>query len=134
MEIKTGTITQKVVINATPEGVYHALMDSKIHSKFTGSKATIVPRVNGKITAWDGYIMGKNLELVKGKKIVQEWITTEWPEDYPPSVLTIMLKKTGNKTELKMIHSKVPKTQMKSYNDGWKEWYWTPLKDYFEDK
>lgn len=132
--IETGTIKQKVVINATPDEVYEAYMDAKIHSKFTGSKATIVPRVGGRITAWENYITGKNLELVKGKKIVQEWSTTEWPDGYPPSILTITLKKTGNKTELTMVHSKVPKTQMKSYSDGWKEWYWKPLKEYFENK
>jgi uncharacterized protein YndB with AHSA1/START domain len=134
MGVKTGTIKQKVVINAAPEEVYDALMDAKIHSEFTGSKAKIVPKVGGRITAWDNYITGKNLELVKGKRIVQEWSTTEWPDGYPPSILTITLKKTGNMTELTMVHSKVPKAQMKSYSDGWKEWYWNPLKDYFEEK
>ena len=131
MEIKTGTIKQRVVINAAPDEVYNALMDAGIHSKFTGSRATIVPKVGGKITAWDNYITGKNIELIKGRKIVQEWSTTEWPEGYPPSILTIMLKKAGNRTELVMVHSKVPKAQMKSYSDGWKEWYWNPLKMYF---
>ncbi len=134
MEIETGTIKQKVVINATPEEIYNAFMDAKIHSKFTGSKATIVLKVGGKITAWDNYIFGKNLKLVKGKKIVQEWSTTEWPDGYPPSVLTITLKKARNGTELTMVHSKVPKAQMKGYADGWKGYYWKPLKEYFENK
>jgi uncharacterized protein YndB with AHSA1/START domain len=134
MEIKTGTIKQKVIINATPKEVYTALMDAKIDSKIIGSKATIVPKVGGKITAWDSYITGKNLELVKGKRIVQEWVTTEWPEGYPPSILTITLKKAGNVTELMMVHSKVPKEQMNRYADGWKDYYWKPLKEYFENK
>src|SRR5271157_2725231 len=124
MATETGTIKQKVVIDATPEEVYEAFMDAKIHSKFTGSKATVVPKVGGKITAWDNYITGKNLELVKGKRIVQEWRTNEWPDGYPPSILTITLKKAGNKTELTMLHSKVPKAEMKSYADGWEEFYW----------
>ena len=134
MAIKTGTIKQKVIIDATPDEVYDAYMDAKIHSKFTGGKATIVPKVGGKITAWDNYITGKNLELVKGKRIVQEWSTTEWPDGYPPSILTITLKKKGNGTELTMVHSKVPKAQMKSYADGWTDYYWKPLKEYFENK
>ncbi len=134
MEIKTGTIRQKVVLDATPDEVYNALMDAKTHAKFTGSRATIVPKVGGRITAWDNYITGKNLELVKGKRIVQEWSTSEWPDGYPPSKLTITLKKTGDKTELSMVHSKVPRAQMKSYNGGWKEWYWNPLKEYFKNK
>jgi uncharacterized protein YndB with AHSA1/START domain len=134
MEIRTGTIRQKVVIAATPDEVYDVFMDPKVHSKFTGSKATIVPKVGGRITAWDNYISGKNLELVKGKRIVQEWSTTEWPEGYPPSMLTIKLRGKAGKTEITMVHSKVPKTQMKEYSDGWKDYYWRPLKEYFEKK
>jgi activator of HSP90 ATPase len=132
--IKTGTIKQKIVIDAAPIEVYNAFMDAKIHSIFTGSKATIVPKVGGKVTAWDNYITGKNIELVKGKKIVQEWSTSEWPDGYPPSILTITLRGIGGKTELTMVHSRVPKSQMKSYADGWKDWYWNPLKEYFADK
>jgi len=91
MEIKTGTIKQKVVINATPEEIYNAFMDAKIHSKFTGGKATIVPKVGGKITAWDNYITGKNLELIKSKRIVQEWSTTEWPNCIPYNKHSLLL-------------------------------------------
>jgi activator of HSP90 ATPase len=134
MEIKTGTIRQKVMIDATPDEVYLAFMDAKIHSAFTGSRATVVPKVGGKITAWGGYITGKNLELVKGRKIVQEWSTTEWPDGYPPSILTITLRKVGGRTELTMVHSRVPKSQMKSYADGWKDSYWNPLNEYFRGK
>jgi uncharacterized protein YndB with AHSA1/START domain len=132
MAIETGTIKQKVIIDATPEEVYDAYMDSRIHSKFTGSKAVIVPKVGGRITAWDGYITGKNIELARGKRIVQSWSTTEWPEGYPPSILTITLKKVGDKTELAMVHSKVPKSQMKDYADGWRDYYWNLLQEYFK--
>jgi activator of HSP90 ATPase len=132
METKTGTIRQKVKIGAIPEEVYSAYLDSRAHSKFTGSRASISPKVGGKMSAWDGYIIGRNLELVKGKKIVQEWRTTDWPAGYPPSILTITLRKAGRGTELTMVHSKVPKSQMKDYAEGWKEWYWGPLKEYFE--
>jgi activator of HSP90 ATPase len=59
-------------------------MDPKKHSEFTGSKATGKPRVGSKFTAWDGYITGKNLKLVRGKKIVQEWKTTDWREKELP--------------------------------------------------
>lgn len=72
------TIRQKVVVSATPIEVYQAFMDAKKHSAFTGSKATCDAKVGGKFTASDGYISGKNLELEEGKRIVQEWVTTEW--------------------------------------------------------
>jgi len=110
------------------------LMDSKKHAELTGSPARMSSKVGGKFTAWDGYILGKNLELVEGKKIIQEWSTTEWPEGYPPSRLEITLSKKGKGTTLKMLHSKVPAEQRDDYAQGWLDYYWNPLKSHFREK
>jgi activator of HSP90 ATPase len=134
MNKKTVTINQTEFIPATPEEVYDAFMNTDKHSEFTGSKATSEPKVGGKFTAWDGYISGKNLELEKGKRIVQEWETTEWPAGYAPSVLDLSFKRKGDGTELAMVHSKVPASQAESYRQGWIDAYWKPLKAYFEKK
>lgn len=131
---KTKTITQKVFINAKPEEVYEAYLDAKAHSEFTGSKATSVPRVGGRMTAWNGYISGKNLKLAKGKIIVQEWKTTEWPRGYSSSKLSLSFKKKGKGTELTMVHSEVPASQSKDYASGWRDYYWKPLQKYFSKK
>jgi activator of HSP90 ATPase len=128
----TSTIRQKVLIhNATPVQVYRAYLSSKEHTEFTGSKASISARKGAKFTAWDGYISGKNVSLVKGKKIVQQWQTTEWPKGYGPSTLEITLEKKGNGTELELIQTRVPKSQAPDYEQGWKDSYWNPMKDYF---
>ncbi len=134
MKLKTATITQKVVIPASPEEVYDAYMDPKKHSAFTGAEATCTPKVGGEFTAWDCYITGKNLELEKGKRIVQEWSTSEWPEDYPPSRLELTFSKVEGGTELVMVHSDVPASQAEDYRQGWIDDYWDLLKDYFEKK
>jgi len=132
MKMKTETIRQKVLIPAAPSEVYEAFIDAKKHSKFTGSKATIDPKVGGEFTAWDGYITGKNLELQDGKRIVQEWITTEWPRGYPPSRLELTFTKAKTGTEISMIHSDVPAEQSDDVAQGWTEFYWEPLKKYFK--
>lgn len=134
MKFKTGTIKQKVFINAKPDEVYDAFLDAKKHASFTGSRATCDPRVGGKMTASDGYITGKNLKLVKNKMIVQEWKTSEWPDDYPPSRLELSFKGKEDGTELTMKHSKVPKEQVKMYAEGWITYYWEPLKEYFRNR
>jgi len=90
--------------------------------------------VGGKFTAWDGYIFGKNLELEPGRKIVQGWTTTEWPEGYPPSRLEITLRKRPGGTELKMVHSNVPAEQKDEYAGGWRSFYWEPLEAHFKSK
>jgi len=128
--LKFEVIRQTAVVDATPDEVYEAYVEPRKHSEFTGSPASGEAKVGGKFTAWDGYITGKYLELVKGRKIVHEWTTTEWPAGYPASVVEITLRQKGKKTELTMVHSKVPAEQAADYSEGWRDWYWKPLKEY----
>lgn len=130
--MKVSIIRQKISVRAKPSEVYEAFINAKKHSEFTGSKATCDARIGGKFTAWDGYIFGKNLELVKGKKIVQEWVTTEWPEGHPPSRLILAFKKIKKNTEISMVHSGVPAEQAADIKQGWIDFYWKPLKEYFK--
>jgi len=132
MKTQVTILTQKATIPASPEEVYEAFVDPKKHSAFTGSKATGKAKVGGKFTAWDGYISGKHLELEKGKRIVQEWMTTDWPEGYAPSKLELTFKETSEGTEISMVHSNVPAEQEKELAEGWEEFYWNPLKKYFQ--
>lgn len=125
------TIRQTVTIDAAPEAVYEAYVDPKKHAAFTGAGATGSPRVGGKFTASDGYIEGEYVELLKGRKIVHWWTTSEWPLGSPPSLIELRLKPKGKSTELTMIHSRVPAEQAARYAEGWQEYYWKPLKKYF---
>jgi activator of HSP90 ATPase len=131
--LKTGTIRQRILIpNATPKQVYNAFLSSKQHTAFTGSEAKCSSKIGGRFSAWDGYITGRNMELVLGKKIVQEWMTTEFPEGYSYSILRISLTKAKNGgTWLAMLQSKVPASQVKKYDEGWHESYWNPMIEYF---
>ena len=134
MSKETKTIKQTELIPARPIDVYEALMDAKLHSEFTGSKATSDPKVGGEFTAGDGYISGKNLKLENGKKIVQEWKTVEWPTGYPPSIVEFTFRQTKNGTKLTMVHRNVPAEQASSYRQGWIDFYWKPMKKYFKRK
>ena len=120
-----------MIIPATPDEVYDAFMDPEKHSEFTHTETTVSQEVGGEVSASDGYITARNVELKKGKKIVQEWTTSEWPEEYPPSILELELKTIEEGTELTMTHSKVPDEQADDYAEGWTEYYWNPMIEYF---
>ncbi len=130
--MKFTVIRQKTVLDASPQEVFEAYVNPKKHAEFTGSAATGSPRVGGRFTAWDGYISGRFIELEKGKRIIHEWTTTDWPKGYPPSMVELTFRTKGRKTELTMVHSKAPAEQAGSYAQGWNDFYWDPLKKYFK--
>ena len=116
---------------ARPQVVYDAWLDSAAHSAMTGAGAKIVKRVGGAHSAWDGYITGKTIELVAGKRIVQSWRTTQFADDDPDSTITVELEPTKTSTRLTLTHSGVPEGQTSYENGGWQDNYFTPMKAYF---
>jgi uncharacterized protein YndB with AHSA1/START domain len=132
--IAVATIVQEEIFDAAPMDVYEALVDPAKHAQFTGSTATGEPVEGGAFTAWDGYIEGRHERLVPGARIVQLWRTSEFPEGHADSRLELELRpEPEGKTRLRLTHSGVPRDQAKSYEKGWVDHYWTPLRDYLRD-
>jgi activator of HSP90 ATPase len=132
-KLELTTITQKIIIpKVSPKQVYEVYVDPRKHSEFTESKATGKQVVGGKFTAWDKYISGKFVELEEGKRVVQEWTSTDFPEGYPPSKLELTFREVPKGTEITMVHSNVPKEIADDAADGWTEFYWQPMKKYFK--
>ncbi len=131
--MKTRNINQSVIFKASPHEVYETLMDSKKHSTFTGSKAIISRKVGGKFKVYDGGLHGKNLELIKDKKIVQAWQCDmkEWPKNHY-SVVSFILKKIKDGAKLTLKQLNVPSDCYVSISNGWKEYYWKPMKKMFQ--
>ena len=131
MAHRVKTITQRVVVPAKPDEVFDTLVNARRHAAFTGASATGAARVGGRFTAWDGYITGVHRVLDRGRRIVQDWTTSEWPDGAGPSQVEFRLERVNGGTEIRMVHSKVPAEQADSYRRGWIDYYWDPLKAYF---
>ncbi|MBC8172958.1 MAG: SRPBCC domain-containing protein [Chitinophagales bacterium] len=128
--MKTKTIRQQIEFNATPEELYNMLMDEKKHAVFTGASAKITNRTGGKFTVWDGYISGKNIELIKGKKIVQEWTSTDLPAGHISITTFEFAVQKNNTTLLKFTHANIPAAQYDELVKGWTDFYWQPMKEF----
>lgn len=128
---ETVTIRQSEFIPAAPSAVYRAFVDAKTHSEFTGASATFERREGGRFSVADGYITGKFLRLQNARRIVQEWKTSEWPANAPPSLLELRFVPRENGTEVQMVQTQVPAEQATRYKKDWADQYWTPLKKYF---
>jgi len=123
--------TLSAIIPATPDQVYDAWLDSRAHGAMTGGKAKQSHRVGDLVSAWDGYITGKNLALKPGKTIVQTWRTSEFTAAHPDSIVTVTLAKAPGGTRLTLKHEHVPNEQTAYEHNGWQDNYFTPMKAYF---
>lgn len=124
-----------LVLPVAHDQLYKMWLSSKYHTEFTGGAARINAKAGARFTAWDGYINGKNLELIPGKFIKQTWRTAEFDLDQPYSVLELFFEeKEKGKTRLRLHHYNLTKADVMKYKKGWKEFYFAPMKIYFTTK
>lgn len=131
--MKTRTIRQSATFKTTPHEVYEAIMDPAKHSEFTGSEVQISRKVGGKFSVYGGDIEGVNLELIPDKKIVQTWRYSDWPEGHY-STATFNLEEVETGTRLTFVQTGVPEEQYQDIADGWRDYYWTPMKEMLNKK
>lgn len=97
----------------------------------TGNPANVDGKMGGKFTAWDGYIFGSTLELEQDQRIVQAWRTSEFPDNASDSRLEVLFEEATEGTKVTLIHSDMPEDQIDSYRQGWEDFYFKPMKEYF---
>ena len=128
------SIRVSAVIPVKRRKLYRGWLDSKEHSAFTGAKAHVVSRVGGRFSAWDGYIEGKTLELEAGRKIVQSWRSSDFPAESADSRLVVSFRDVPGGTKITIYHSEIPEGQGKEYKRGWRDFYFSPMKAYFQKR
>lgn len=126
-------LTVSVILPVEPARLYRAWLSSEEHAAFTGSAAKITARKGGRFAVWDGYAMGKTLELKPFHRIVQAWRTTDFPEDAEDSRLEIIIDKLDCGSKLTLIHSNLPAGRGAEFKQGWEDYYFTPMKAYFSE-
>jgi activator of HSP90 ATPase len=125
------TIKQTYEMNASPEKVFEALVNPDIIQIWSRDEAKMGPDVGDNFTLWGGQMFGKNIEVIKNKKLVQEWNYDQWDA---PSKVTFTIKAKGKKTIVELLHEDVPEKSLKSIDEGWDQYYLGAMKDMFEEK
>jgi uncharacterized protein YndB with AHSA1/START domain len=123
--------TLTAVMPASPREIYEAWLDSLAHSRMTGGGARMSQEVDADITAWDGYISGRNLQLIPYQRIIQSWRTTKFDVAHEDSLITLSLEETSTGTLLTLVHSNVPDGQTSYERGGWETHYFAPMRAYF---
>jgi uncharacterized protein YndB with AHSA1/START domain len=127
------TFTLTATIPASPVEIFEAWLDSIGHSEMTGGEATMSDEVGAEVTAWDGYISGRNLELVPGERIVQSWRTSEFADEDQDSIITVVLQEVDEGTLLTLEHRNVPDAHRSYEEGGWQSNYFEPMVAYFSE-
>lgn len=133
MMLATRDIKQIIIFFSKPHEIFEAFMDSEKHREFTGNNAKISRNIDETFDIDDGYITGKNVELVPNKKIVQLWRANEpdWPDDHYSKII-LELTPIDEGTKLTFKQTGIPEDCYEIIKDGWSTYYWEPLKLYLE--
>jgi uncharacterized protein YndB with AHSA1/START domain len=118
------------VFKASPQRVYDALTDGHQFAQLTGRAVAEMSREpGGKFSCFDGIILGRQIELVPGQRIVEAWREATWPPGvYSIAKFELMPENSG--TRLLLDHTGFPEGAGAHLAIGWGENYWEPLKKY----
>jgi len=130
------SIHQEVVIKATAGRIYEALTDAKQFTKVTtfspvmnAAPARIGRAAGESFTLFGGHIVGRHVELVPSRRIVQAWRVVDWdPGIY--SIAKFEFKGNGVRTTVVLDHTGFPNGKGQHLADGWNANYWEPLRKY----
>lgn len=117
-------------VNASPADVYNALTNEATIRLWSGEEAVMPPEPGMEFSLWDGSICGINLELVPGKKIVQEWF---FGEQEKPSIVTIILHEAKKGTSVELRHTNIPVEDYENITSGWDENYFGSIIDFYDE-
>jgi activator of HSP90 ATPase len=123
------TIKQMYVIEAPIERVWKSLIDPGLIAGWGAGPAKMSDEEGFAFELWGGEIWGKNVKVVKQKRLVQEWYAGKWEE---PSILTLTLLQKGSATVVGLVHENVPDEGAEDIENGWRNYYMLPLKKFVE--
>ena len=124
-EMRT-SLHQEVTLKGQARRIYETLLSSKDFSTFSGAPAEIDATAGGAFSMFGGMIVGRNVELVPGQRIVQAWRPTHWnPGVY--SIVRFDLKPKSTETLVVLDHTGFPEGEFEHLSIGWKQHYWERL-------
>jgi len=118
------------LIPAPPEDLYLALTHPATIQAWSGEPAEMSTEAGSEFSLWEGSIVGKNLEFVPGKKIVQQWYFGDQEKE---SIVTLVLHPDKDGTSVELRHTNIPDEAYDDIVEGWKDTYFGSLREFYEE-
>jgi activator of HSP90 ATPase len=120
-----------VILEATAERVYSALMDPAEQAVYTGMRAEIGATEGETFSLFGGRVVGRHLQLVPGRRIVQAWRGVHWPAGVF-TIVRLELHPAANGTLLVLDHDAIPQAWVELVAAHWQNRYWQALHFYLQ--
>lgn len=118
-------------IPASTQDVYTALTNPFTIELWTGEKAIMSAEEGFEFSLWDGDIVGKNITIEAGKRIIQQWFFGE-EDDENPSIVDIKIWEKKNGTSIELLHTNIPDEAFENIIEGWDDAYFGAIIKLFE--
>jgi len=118
------------LLPAPAEDIYRALTLPGTLQLWTGEPAEMSTEPGSEFSLWDGSIVGKNLEFVQDKKIVQQWYFGDQSE---ASIVTIILHPHQEGTSVELRHTNIPDQDYLDIKEGWDNSYFGSLQEFYQE-
>jgi len=125
-------LRQTVTMKATPNAVFDALVDPVGHARFTGEPAKISARAGTAFTLYGRSLTGFVIAAVRGRHLVLAWRSEGWPKGHY-SIAQFVFAKVRGGTRITFEQFGIPAGDFPDIREGWKQYYWEPLRHYLED-
>jgi activator of HSP90 ATPase len=115
-------------INAEPSDVYSAITNPYTIELWSGYPAKMSEEPGSEFSLWEDDIIGKNIEFVTNRKVVQEWYFGNQNEK---SIVTITIKPDGENSEVIVDQTNIPDEDFADIAEGWREFYIGAIVSFF---
>ena len=130
------SIHQEAVIKASPEQVYEYLTRGEIFAAATGMPARLGDREGEPFSLFDDRLEGRQVELVRGERVVQAWrFGSAHPDVWEPGVYSVVrftLHPEEGGTRFVVDHDGIPPAWEEHIASGYPMFYASPMAAYFE--
>ena len=127
-------IRQSVVLPAPADALFDAYLNPAEHGAITGAAVTIGAEAGADFRAFDGVLTGTILAVISPRFIVQSWRSTKFRVDDPDSILILTFIPEGKQGRIDLVHLGVPDHDFDGVSRGWEKYYWTPWRQYLENR
>jgi len=126
-KIKTKKLLLSETFMCSVEDFYNVFIDRPRVDAWSRGAPVYNAEKGGEFVLFNGTVRGNFTELVENEKLVKKWRLKHWPEAHF-SIATIKLTQKDNGTKMTLEQTGVPENDIERTKQGWKNFYWNPIK------